>query len=313
MSETVILDCDTGIDDALAIFYGAGNGAQFRACTATHGNVPVGTGARNTMTILDAVGLYEVPVFAGAARPLAQPLMTAEFVHGADGLGNSDLPPSGRTPGDQAAVEIVRLARESPGELTVVAVGPLTNIALALMLEPELPAIVKRLVIMGGAVGVPGNASELGEANVWHDPEAAQLVIDTAWDAVFVGLEITMQSPLSPTALTRIADSTHPTARLAWRIMQFYLGVYEPVLGFRTCVLHDPLAMALALDPELATYRTVSAFVETGAGRTRGTLVGELRRVKEVPLDPAAPGVIRIVSSLDVAEFHERFLRALGA
>lgn len=313
MTTPLIFDCDTGIDDALAIFYGAGNGAAFRACTVTHGNVPVATGTRNTLTVLDAVGLDEVPVFAGAARPLAQPLMTAEFVHGADGLGNTDLPPSPRTAGELAAVEIVRLARAHPGELTLVAVGPLTNIGLALMLEPQLPALIKRVVIMGGAVGVPGNASELGEANVWHDPEAAQLVIDASWDVVFVGLEITMQWPLSPTALDRIASSSHPTAQLAWKIMQLYLGVYEAVLGSRTCVLHDPLAMALALEPELATYRTLSAFVELGAGRTRGTLVGELRPFKEVPADPATPGVIRIVDTLDAEAFHERFLRALGA
>jgi purine nucleosidase len=313
MTTPLILDCDTGIDDALALFYGAANGAEFRACTVTHGNVPVGTGARNTATILDALGLDDVPVFTGAARPLAQPLMTAEFVHGADGLGNSGLTPSPRRLGDGAAVEIVRLARAHPGELTLVAVGPLTNIALALLLEPNLPALVKRVVIMGGAVGVPGNASELGEANVWHDPEAAQLVIDSAWDVVFVGLEITMQSPLSQESLDRIAASTQPAGRLAWQIMQFYLDVYESVLGARTCVLHDPLAMALALDPELATYRTLSAFVELGSGRTRGTLVGELRRAKEVPLDPAAPGVIRIVDTLDTVTFHERFLRALGA
>lgn len=314
MTRALLLDCDTGIDDALAIVYAAGYGADVRACTVTHGNVPVGTGTRNTLTVLDAVGLQHVPVFQGASRPMAQPLMTAEHVHGRDGLGDAGLAISTReVSGDLAAAEIVRLARESPGEFTLVAIGPLTNIGLALLLEPDLPRLVDRIVVMGGAVGAMGNASETGEANVWHDPEAAQLVVDAPWDVVFVGLEITMQTPLTEEALARIAGSDDLRAQLAWRIMQHYLDVYEPVLGMRSCVLHDPLAMALALEPDLATYRTVRAFVELGQGRTRGMLVGDLRGFHPDPTDPRAPGVIRIVESLDTTAFHDKLLAALGA
>ena len=304
----LILDCDTGIDDALALFYGAAHGAEYVACTVTHGNVPVDVGTRNTLTILDALGLDTVPVFTGAARPLAQPLMTAEFVHGQDGLGDTAVPPSGRLPGDLAAVEIVRLARERPGELAQVAVGPLTNVALALILEPRLPELVRQVVVMGGAVGVPGNASELGEANVWHDPEAAALVVDAPWDVLFVGLEITMRTALPRTAIDRIAATDHPVGRLAWQIMQHYLDVYEKVLGERSCVLHDPLAMALALDPALATYRTVSAYVDTGTSRSRGAIIGDLRASAASP-DPAAPGTIRIVDGEHQAHKWESYAR----
>jgi purine nucleosidase len=314
MTTPLLLDCDTGVDDALAILYAAGHGADLRACTVTHGNVPVDVGTRNTLTVLDVAGLGDVPVFRGAARPMAQPLMTAEHVHGQDGLGDAGVPPSDRAvSGDLAAVEIVRLARQSPGRLTLVAIGPLTNIGLALLLEPELPQLVERVVVMGGAVGVAGNASETGEANIWHDPEAAALVVGAPWDVLFVGLEITMQTALTQQALTRIATSDSPRARLAWRIMQRYLDVYEPSLGERTCILHDPLAIALAMEPGLASYRTLHAFVECGRGRTRGMLVGDLRGYHPDPDDPRAPGVIRIVESLDTAAFHERFLAALCA
>ncbi len=144
--------------------------------------------------------------------------MTAEWVHGQDGLGDTGLEPSQRTPpGTLAAAEIVRLARERPGELTLVAVGPLTNIGLALLLDPRLPALVRRVVIMGGAAGVPGNASATGEANVWHDPEAAQLVVDAPWDVVFVGLEITMRRALG-CVVARIEASADSRAQLVWAL-----------------------------------------------------------------------------------------------
>lgn len=314
MTTSLILDCDTGIDDALAIFYGAHHGADFRLCTVTHGNVPVERGTRNTLTLLDAVGLTEVPVHQGAARPFAQELHTAEFVHGDDGLGNSHLPESSRQiSGTLAAAEIVAQARLHPGELVLVAIGPLTNIGLALLLEPELPRLIKRVVVMGGAVGVQGNISPTAEANVWHDPEAAQLVVDATWDVVFVGLEITLTTVLSPEALARIENSTDPRARFAWKIMAHYIDFHEKTMGVRTCVLHDPLAMALALEPELAQYRLVNAYVDLSQGLTRGALIGDLRRTRPAPTDPLAKGVIRIVESVDSAAFYEKFLQALGA
>jgi purine nucleosidase len=314
MTTELILDCDTGIDDAMAILYGAGNGARYVACTVTHGNVPVQVGTRNTITVLDCIGLTDVPVHAGAARPMAQPLQTAEWVHGQDGLGDAGVPQSPREPaGTLAAAEIVRLARSRPGELTLVAVGPLTNVGLALLLEPQLPQLLRRVVVMGGAVGVPGNASETGEANIWHDPEAAQLVLDAPWDLLLVGLEITMSTQLPAEALKRIESSPDPRAQLIWRLIQHYMDVYEKSLGERTCVLHDPLAMALALEPELATYRSVRAAVELRGERSRGQVVADLRGYEAAPLDPREPGVVRIVETLDTAAFHERFLRALGA
>ena len=314
MTIDLLLDCDTGVDDALAILYAAGEGARLRACTVTHGNVPVEIGTRNTLTVLDLIGLVDVPVHAGAARPMAQPLETSELVHGRDGLGDAGVVASTRSPaGDLAAVEIVRLARQSPGELTLVAVGPLTNIGLALLLEPRLPQLVRRIVVMGGAVGAPGNTSQLGEANIWHDPEAAQLVLDAAWDLVLVGLETTMRCPMPDAVLQRIESAADPRARFVWAIIQGYLSFYEASLGRRSCIPHDAIAIALAIDPDLATYRSVEAFVETGQGRTRGAVVGDLRAFRPPPSDAGAPGVIRIVDRFDTDAFYRRLLAALGA
>ncbi len=310
----IIFDCDTGVDDAMAIMYGAGNGADFVACTVTHGNVPVTVGARNTLIVLDAVGLDHVPVHIGAARPIAQPLNTAEWVHGEDGMGNSNPAPSPRPlAGTLGAVEIVRLARERPGELTLVAVGPMTNIGLALLLEPDLPRLLPRVVVMGGAVGVPGNASQTSEANFWHDPEAAQLVLDAPWDLVLVGLESTMTTALPPEAIERLSRVETSHGMLMWHAMQHYMRIYADAYGRQTCVLHDPLAVALALDPGLAEYRLVRVSMEMRGEHTRGQVVGDLRGYEPDPTDPLAPGVARIVTGLDLETFHERFLQALGA
>lgn len=310
----ILLDCDTGVDDAMAIAYGAGHGARFVACTTTHGNVPAATAARNTVTVLDALGLTDVPVHVGAHRPMAQPLQTAEWVHGQDGLGDAGVIQSTRpVAGRLAAAEIVRLVHERPGELTLVAVGPLTNLGIALLLDPELPRLVRRVVVMGGAVLAAGNASELGEANVWHDPEAAQLVVEAPWDLTLVGLEITMRTAMPTSAIARIEASDDPRARLIGAVVQHYLGVYAPLVGERTCVLHDPLAMVLALHPDLATYRLARVGVELRGERSRGQVVADLRNFAPDPTDPREPGVVRLVDTLDVDRFHESFLRALGA
>lgn len=310
----ILFDCDTGVDDALAILYGAHHGAWFAACTVTHGNVPVDLGTRNTLTVLDAVGLETVPVHPGATRPLAQALRTAQHVHGEDGLGNTHLPAPARAPErEPAAAALVRLAAARPGELTLVAVGPLTNLALALQLDPRFAANVRRVILMGGAIGVPGNVNAAAEANIFCDPEAAQAVLDAPWDVTWVGLEATMRTALTPEMLDRIAASPLPAGRTLWRAMQFYLDRYEKNLGYRTCMLHDPLAMALALDPGLATYAHARASIELRGEHTRGMVLADLRPGAGVPEGAARePGVLTYVESFDVEEFHRRFLAAFG-
>lgn len=314
MATPILFDCDTGIDDALALLYAAHAGADIAACTVTHGNVPVEIGTRNTLTVLDAIGLGHVPVFSGAARPLAQELRTAEHVHGDDGLGNIQLPAPARAPeAELAAAALVRLAAQRPGELTLVPVGPLTNIALALMMDPEFAQNIKRVVLMGGAIGAAGNASAVAEANIHCDPEAAQLVLDAPWDVTWVGLEATMRTGLTPEMLDELASSTAPGGALAWNAMQFYLDSYERNLGYRTCMLHDPLAMALALDPTLATYRYARGAIELRGEHTRGQVVADLRTSAAIGAEQARePGVISFVDSLDVATFHQRFLDSFG-
>lgn len=308
----ILLDVDTGIDDALAILHLLGAGGTLLAAGSVHGNVTAELGAKNTLRVLEIAGRTDIPVRVGAARPLAQPLMTSQDVHGQDGLGNTWLPEA-RTavmPGS-AAEQIVELARSRPGEFTLVAVGPLTNLALALMIEPDLPRLLPEVVVMGGAVRPPGNVTAMAEANTWHDPEAAALVVAADWQTTFVTLDATMQTLLRADQLSALAGGTTATAKFAWSILDFYLDAYENWLPRRTCPLHDPLAVALALDPTLATYTTLPTKVELRGEHTRGMTVCDNRHGGRAdPLDePWSP--VRYVDELDVERFHASFLASI--
>ena len=313
MGTAVVLDCDTGVDDALALLDLAGRGGTLLGVGSVHGNTTADQAARNTLQVLDVAGLGEVPVCVGAGRPLAEPLRVAAVVHGHDGLGGQAGATSGRVlAGGSAAQQLVGLARRHPAGFTLVATGPLTNLALALLLEPELPRLVPHVVVMGGAARMPGNITATAEANIQHDPEAAAQVFAAGWRVTLVTLDTTMRTLLSEEQLERLRTAGSPQARFAWSIMQFYLDRYATWLPYRTCPLHDPAAMAIALEPDLATYRRVPVQVELAGGYTRGMTVCDLRVDGSGRHDPAWPEV-DLVDGFDVDRFHGQFLAALGA
>ena len=277
----IILDTDPGVDDALAIMYlAAQEDAEIVAVGSVHGNVPAPLAATNALRVLELVGL-DVPVAVGAARPLAQPLQTAEFVHGDDGLGGHAGARAARRPRspDSAAEQLVRLAREQPGELTLLALGPLTNIALAVLLEPDLPKLLRSVVVMGGAVTVPGNITPYADANFFHDPEAADLVLGAGFpDLTLVGLDATEQARAGEEWLTAVGALPGRARRSppgCWTTTRFLLQMF----GTRTCTLHDPLAAALMLDPKMATYREMPLSIELTGTHTRGQVVSDQRLI----------------------------------
>jgi purine nucleosidase len=281
----LIVDCDTGIDDAVTLLYLAGRpDVELVAVGAVHGNVPVATGARNTLRVLEVAGLADVPVAVGAPRPMAQDLLTAEFIHGDDGLGNSNQPaPQGKLAEESAVEQLVRLARANPGELTLLAIGPMTNLGVALLVEPELPRLLKEVVIMGGAFAEPGNVGPHAEANIWHDPEAADLVFAAGWPLKVVALDVTHQTLLEAPDLARLSASDAPIPRFVSEILPFYLDGYEGRMGHRACPVHDGLAAALMLEPDLATWEDWPVTVELRGGLTRGATIIDRRPV--VPPD----------------------------
>ncbi|WP_434451068.1 nucleoside hydrolase [Lentzea sp. E54] len=274
----IIVDADPGIDDALALYYlRAQPDTEIVAIGTVHGNVGVEQATANALRLAERLGL-QVPVAMGAAKPLAQPLMTAEDVHGQDGLGGyaGDDPQTSPT-GESAAEQLANMAREHPGELNLLAIGPLTNVALALQIEPRLPQLLDQVVVMGGALNVPGNITSYAEANFWHDPEAADLVLGAGFEQLtIVGLDVTMESHAPGEWLDALPHDCYPR-----QILGFYADFYGSFLGRTGFVPHDPLAAAILLDPTLATYREDRFAIELTGRYTRGKIVADQRFLAE--------------------------------
>lgn len=277
----VYLDCDTGIDDALALAYlVAQPNADVRGVGTVSGNIDAGTAARNTLDLLALLGRDDVPVAVGEHDFLTAPYSGgAPHVHGANGIGGAQLEPADRQVEAESAAEmLVALARASAGALRVIAIGPLTNLARALELEPALPGMVHSVTVMGGAALAPGNVTAVAEANIANDPEAAQAVLTAGWPVNLVPLDVTMAHLLEEPHRQRLAESERPAARLLASMLGHYFEFYRDIFGRGCSAMHDPLAVAVALGgvvPESAPR--VPVVVDTGDGPGRGQTVCDLR------------------------------------
>ncbi len=278
MSQALILDTDPGIDDAMALLLIlASPELDLLGVTTVFGNNGVAQTTANALHVLTVAGRTDIPVVAGAGAPLARPYASSDArVHGEDGLGNLNLPPptAAATPwaGDAAGF-IVDTVLARPGEVTLVAVGALTNLALALQRAPRLAESVRRVILMGGAVFTPGNITPVAEANIFHDPEAARAVFGASWPVVLVGLDVTMQCTLSEADLAEMARAGRPATDFIARIAPVYFAAYQAV-GLDAIPLHDPSAVAYALDPTLFETRSLPLYVEC-EGRCAGQTIAD--------------------------------------
>ena len=265
----VIIDTDPGIDDAMAIFLAlAAPELAVLGLTTVYGNCAVDVATRNALALLEIAGRTDVPVARGAAAPVATTYLGAiPHIHGQDGLGDSGLlaEPAGR-PLDLSAAEF--LCRHAPGA-TILALGPLTNLALALRLRPDLDTVVRQVVVMGGNALVPGNATPAAEANMLNDPEAADVVLGARWPVTMVGLDVTHEVVLAGARLDAVTGRDTPTARLLKSAIAFYRGFLARVSGIDGIYLHDPTAAAYLLDPDLFRTERWPIRVET-QGFSRG-------------------------------------------
>ena len=255
MARKIIIDTDPGVDDAVAVFMAfACAEIDVVGLTSVYGNLPIDITTDNARRFVEIAGRPDVPVAQGAGRPLvADDIGPVPFIHGDNGLGNAPLAdPTVELSALHAAEFIYQTALASPGEITLVPVGPLTNVALAVRLHPDLPELVEEVVIMGGNPFAAGNASPGGEANMLHDPEAADIVFGEDWPLTMVGLDITDEVVLDRAQLGAISAVDTPANKLLAAAMPFYQAFYEENLeGFAGLCPHDASAIAYLLRPEL--------------------------------------------------------------
>lgn len=256
MAEKVIIDTDPGIDDAMAIFFAFQSpDLEVLGLTSVFGNVPVKMAARNALTLCEVAG-KDVPVCEGMGLPWVGPESSyAHFVHGDDGFGNIAHPSSSAELDPRSSAQfIVDMVRKYPGEVTLVPIGPLTNIALALKLDPELPKLVKDVVIMGGAAQVPGNVTPVAEANIWNDPHAADIVFSADWPLKMIGLDVTYSVSYNTDWLSTLAKANPTLGGFVQKAAKFYAKFYSEVFqnsDEEVCYFHDAMALAYVIDPTL--------------------------------------------------------------
>jgi len=338
----LIIDVDTGIDDSLALLYAAATPeVELVAVTCVGGNVDAQQVERNTRSVLELAGRTDVEVALGRDRPLVKTVDTAPETHGPQGLGHAELPPPKRPLSERHAVDVfIDEARRRPREITLVTCGPLTNLALAVLREPALPRLLKGWVLMGGAYRHPGNTAPTTEWNIHCDPDAAKIAL-TAWGesaeknghgrAVALGLDVTEQARILPdhvVALARAAGSTpddslalargedpmhatrsaasNPIVRYVADALRFYMEFHARYDGFYGAFIHDPLAVAAALDPRLIQTRPVAVDVELGGTLTTGETVADWRGVW------GRPPNVDVAVAADAAEFLRRFVERVG-
>jgi purine nucleosidase len=305
----VLLDADTGVDDAIGLLYLAH--AQHQGLVdivgtgTVGGNVDVDLTTRNTLKLWELAGL-DIPVARGANKPLLSPLHEASHVHGIDGLAGTNLtPPRTVETGEHAVDQILRLSHEYAGELILLAFGPLTNLGIAFVRDPGLTKRIRRVVLMGGSTET-GNVTATAEANVANDPEAARMVFTSGAPITMVGLNVTHQTCLLHKDLEPLKQIDNERSRFVLCLIQFMMDAYakfgwEPPI----CVLHDPLSAGVCLHPDMIITKKLYVDVETDGKLTRGMTVVDSR-----PMPAGAPNV-DVAVEVDVQRFVSDFMEAL--
>lgn len=273
--QPIIIDCDPGQDDALAILLALGSPEELQvlAVTAVAGNVPLSLTEVNARKLVELAGRSDIPVYAGAEKPLVRDLVTAEFVHGKTGLDGADLPaPSTPLADGHAALAIIDILRREPaGSVTLCPVGPLSNIALAMRLAPDIVPRIKAIVLMGGAIGV-GNITPAAEFNIYVDPHAADVVFRSGVPLVMHGLDVTHKALVTPSRLEAIRAIGSEVSDAVVGLLTFY-NIFDQAKGEgHGAPLHDPCAIAYVMRPDLFDGRDchieIDIISEASMGRT---------------------------------------------
>jgi purine nucleosidase len=308
MARKIVLDCDPGHDDAVALLVAHGHpGIELLAVTTVAGNQTLPKVTRNALVVATVGGITGVPVAAGCDRPLLRPGIVAADIHGDSGLDGPVLPEPTVPPDPRHAVDLIveTVLAHPPGTVTLVPTGPLTNIALAVRKEPRLAERVAEVVLMGGAYG-PGNRTPVSEFNVAADPEAARIVFGEPWPVTMVGLDLTHQATATPDVVARIAGLDTAPARFVAALLEAFGAAYARVQGFAAPPVHDPCAVALVADPGVLATRRAPLDVELHGTLTAGMTVVDLRGPE--PADCRS----RVATALDRERFWDLVVDALA-
>jgi len=311
--QRIIFDTDPGLDDALALLLAlASPEVHLEAITTVSGNVHVDHTTRNALTLLELAGRTTIPVARGCDRPIVRQPVTADYVHGQNGMGGILLPDPQLRPVKQHAVDlIIEKIMAEPKEITLVPVGPLTNIAMALRREPRIAENVREVVIMGGALRVPGNVTPVAEFNIYADPHAAHIVFHAGWPIKLVALDVTQKTLLSRERVQALAVNGSRIPLLIQQMVENFLTIFGLPRGISAFQMHDPLCLFASFQPEIITWEPAYVDVEIAGSLTLGETVAYFSNLME-DIDPAlehvhSPNLLASVG-VDVEHFITEFV-----
>jgi purine nucleosidase len=304
MSKRILIDTDPGIDDSLAILLAlASPEVKVEGITTIHGNCSVDQATVNALSILELAKVEEIAVAKGFPVPLVQPSLLAAETHGDSGLGYAKLPEPRRKPEVRHASDfLIEKIMANPGEMTLVAIGPLTNVAFAMRKEPRIVEAVKEVIIMGGTIRYPGNASPLAEYNVFVDPHAAHMVYHSGIPITLVPLDVTYQCILTPEDVKRLQKNPSPISRFIDDSTRFYMEFHDEYQQIAGCAINDPLALTLTFAPELCDYQELYVDVDISGGVSMGKTFADFHGLTKKPAN------MKIALGVRARDFMELFL-----
>ncbi|MCD6355853.1 MAG: nucleoside hydrolase [Anaerolineaceae bacterium] len=304
MTKKIIIDTDPGVDDTIAICTALRSPElEVVGLTSIFGNAAGAVTSQNALRLVELEGNSHIPVARGSDVPLVAPLkLLGTRMHGEDGMGNTNPPPpKGKLLSQTAAEFIISMAHLFPGKITLLPIGPLTNIAIALRLDPEIAHLIREVVIMGGTITTPGNISPVAEANIFHDAHAADIVMAAGWPLTLVGLDVTQKTLMTPAFLNDLFTADNPAVNLIKKILPCYQNFSREFHSLEGAVFtHDPSAVSFVINPDLFATESVPLFVET-AGRCVGQTVAdwklqwEKRPAVNVCVDVNSDGVLELI------------------
>jgi purine nucleosidase len=301
-----MIDTDPGVDDAFAFLLAlASPEIQIEALTTTQGNVTLEKATRNALSVLELAHASHIPVASGSVVPLVQPLRASAHVHGESGLGNARLPKPQAAPVPQHAVDyLIERVLAEPGAFSIIPIGPLTNIAMAIRKEPRFARAVKEMVIMGGAVLEYGNITPQAEFNIYVDPHAAHIVFHSGIPITLIPLDVTHKCLLFQEHVDRLLKIPSPISRFIRDIFEVYIK-FSVDFGYSGCALHDPLTLTTIIAPELLTFKEYYVDVDISGGVSMGKTFADILNVTKKPAN------MRVAMSVRGNDFIELFLQRM--